>query len=403
MNSDPAASGEGNSAVDQLEEVRKAYRILGLHNGRWPMATLVILALSVAVTGVAQLSPASLPLFLFSSGYGIWSGHQWFGLIGSIFIHAGVLHLACNCYWFWLFGRIMEVELGWMRYLSLVIGCAWMTGTVELALSGNPGVGLSGVLYAMFGYMIMNRGRIQAFSHVLPSKTIALLGVWLFACIGLTYLGVLAVANGAHFAGFGAGCAIGFVSREKASRLFPVTVVMVAVSSLPLFWAPWQESWLVSQATHCFKAGRQSDAMPYVERVLLKNPKNGWAYRVKGYIQVSNKQYRDAKATFANACNLSRDDAHVANSLAWLLCTCPDASVRDGESAVKEAKRACDLTNWESAACLDTYAAALAETNDFAGAVQWETKAAELAADKSPEYQEHLAAFKAGRAWRDPK
>jgi tetratricopeptide (TPR) repeat protein len=60
---------------------------------------------------------------------------------------------------------------------------------------------------------------------------------------------------------------------------------------------------------------------------------------------------------------------------AWLLATCPNASFRNGEQAVQDAKIACELTNWSDEAAIDSLAAAYAETGDFDSAVRYAEQA----------------------------
>jgi tetratricopeptide (TPR) repeat protein len=65
----------------------------------------------------------------------------------------------------------------------------------------------------------------------------------------------------------------------------------------------------------------------------------------------------------------------VLNNRAWLRATCPDASIRNGQLAIADAKKACELDTWISPYNIDTLAAAYAESGDFDSAVRYQQEA----------------------------
>ena len=60
---------------------------------------------------------------------------------------------------------------------------------------------MSGVVYAIFGFMLVLRGRFPAFRQVLSRQIVRLFGAWLVACMIATYADIWQVGNAAHFCG----------------------------------------------------------------------------------------------------------------------------------------------------------------------------------------------------------
>ena len=65
--------------------------------------------------------------------------------------------------------------------------------------------------------------------------------------------------------------------------------------------------------------------------------------------------------------------------LAWLLATCPDAAARNGPEAVRQATKACELTQYAQPLLIGTLGAAQAEAGDFLAAIATAERAAALA------------------------
>jgi tetratricopeptide (TPR) repeat protein len=95
--------------------------------------------------------------------------------------------------------------------------------------------------------------------------------------------------------------------------------------------------------------------------------------------------------------------ARVLSDRAWLRATCPNASFRNGQRAVKDAKAACSIMVWKDEHMIDTLAAAYAETGDFKSAVQYAAQALAvkgISADSTKLFQQHLALFQQNKPIR---
>src|SRR5205807_6285695 len=77
---------------------------------------------------------------------------------------------------------------------------------------------------------------------------------------------------------------------------------------------------------------------------------------------------------------VGNDDEYceMLNDRAWLRATCADPSIRNGQLAIADAKKACEIDEWQDTSYMDTLAAAYAEAGDFDSAVRYEEQAISL-------------------------
>ena len=161
------------------------------------------------------------------------------------------------------------------------------------------------------------------------------------------------------------------------------------------------------------KQGKVDEAIAHYQKALKIKPHSAPAHRRlslalqgQGKFTKAVVHYQKAIANYQKTSGVIPDYALTVNNLAWLLATCSDASVRDGNRAVKLAKKAIDLSGGKSPAILDTLAAAYAETQQFQKAVATAQEAVALAksakqAILASRIQSHLDLYRAGRPYRE--
>lgn len=139
-------------------------------------------------------------------------------------------------------------------------------------------------------------------------------------------------------------------------------------------------------------------------RALELDPQLADLYIGRAAVWEAKGEYAKALADLAKAEQIDANDAEPHNGRAWLLATCPDDQVRDGQQAVAEAQKACELTQWKDFNCIDTLAAAYAETGDFENAVTYVERAIEQAPDdKKAGYQERLEQYRQKKPYRQQR
>ncbi len=143
----------------------------------------------------------------------ILSGQIW-RLFTPMFIHYGLPHLVFNMLALYWFGGLIELRKGSWVLLALVLTAgpvsffaqyAWDVQQYGLERAGLPG-GMSGVIYALFGFCWM-RGEYDPESGLrVSSNTVIWMLLWLALCTSGAFG---AIANAAHIGGLAFGVGVG--------------------------------------------------------------------------------------------------------------------------------------------------------------------------------------------------
>jgi tetratricopeptide (TPR) repeat protein len=120
-------------------------------------------------------------------------------------------------------------------------------------------------------------------------------------------------------------------------------------------------------------------ALDDYNRAIQLAPDDARAYICRAMVAKQRRAFAQAVAELTDLTQMAPGNPEVHRVLARILATCYKDEVRDGSRAVQEATRACELTRWRDPDCLDTLAAAFAETGDYDSAVAWQKQAIALA------------------------
>jgi membrane associated rhomboid family serine protease len=177
---------------------------------RWPIANFVILALLLICY---VIEPASIP----NIGQGVepyvLARGNPLGLIGHIFLHGGIVHLAGNMLFLWVFGNAVCVRVGNLAYPFIFLALGAVAGLAHLSLNGAPAIGASGAISGIVGMFLVwfpTHYMSVFYLWIFGVGTFQIRSYWMillwlaFDILGAA-LGWSGVAYWAHVGGFAAG------------------------------------------------------------------------------------------------------------------------------------------------------------------------------------------------------
>ena len=121
-----------------------------------------------------------------------------------------IMHIVFNLLAFSVLGRLLETIYGSFRLALLLIVLAWVASAAEIEFDHGVGIGISGVVYGIFGFMI-GASPSNPFLWWFVKKNAPMLIGWAVICVFLTQTHVLAIGNAAHFGGLIYGVIYGLI------------------------------------------------------------------------------------------------------------------------------------------------------------------------------------------------
>lgn len=170
------------------------------------------------ITHGVDLPPASIqPIYL--------------TLITAMFLHGGIVHIAGNMLFLWIFGNNIEDAMGSLRFIVFYLLCGLVAAFAQIAVGPNsdiPNIGASGAIAGVLGayLLLFPRAEVQTlvflgfFVRLVRLPALLFLGLWFVLQLfsGVAGLGMEAtggVAWFAHIGGFIAGIVLINIFRRR--------------------------------------------------------------------------------------------------------------------------------------------------------------------------------------------
>jgi membrane associated rhomboid family serine protease len=166
---------------------------------------------------------------------------QFWRLFTAMFLHAGLLHVALNAYFFWLFGRMVEASFGrtWMVLIYVVAGFLASVASYAFGPATTLAVGASGAISGVFGAFIAYNYRRRQHAMNAANLRLALTVIVLNAVIAIGYT---SIDWRAHVGGLVAGFALGYLAdssgpaRQRAVVRFAGVATLVVIGIALVLW-----------------------------------------------------------------------------------------------------------------------------------------------------------------------
>lgn len=150
-------------------------------------------------------------------------------LLSAMFMHGGLIHIAGNMLYLWIFGDNVEDRMGHLKYLIFYLLCGVLASMAHIFFAPNsrvPSLGASGAIAGVLGaYLVLfprQNVRVYQLGMIVNVPALIVIGLWgvLQFIGGFGSLGNVGESGGvaymAHVGGFVAGLLLVFLFRNPA-------------------------------------------------------------------------------------------------------------------------------------------------------------------------------------------
>lgn len=288
---------------------------------------IAVIYVAMVASGVSPTDPETGELIAWGADFGPLTlrGEPW-RLVSSMFLHAGILHLAFNGWALWTLGRLTERLLGALPF-ALVYLLSGIAGDLA-SLLVHPmlvSVGASGAIFGAAGALVSLQylRKLPATAMVLRRD---LAGIGTFVVYNLVYGATqTGIDNAAHVGGLLTGLALAAVvplpvakgetrPRARTVATFGLASVLLAVGGA-FVWrarAPVAE---LGAALELIDAGHTDSGIQTLERVVTRWPNEARVHYLLGAAYLQANRLDESVGSLRKAIRLDSLNPGFANEL----------------------------------------------------------------------------------------
>jgi membrane associated rhomboid family serine protease len=236
----------------------------------------------------------------------IYIGQYW-GVLTNSLIHVYIWHFSLNFVLLLLFARRVERSYGTLFFL-IFGGCASIvTSCVQLAMSGDAGIGMTGVNLAFLYFMLADSDSYWKWKYFKPLALVFGSLVLVFALINFQtkwiLLGFSSIITGIIF-----GYITGLINKNKKIQIsFFSTALVICFGTL--IFNPFSSEWNTIKGYESFHTGDIQTARRYYNSAIQLSDKNVVAKKNLNLILIDslssiaytkhrNKKYDEARKIY---------------------------------------------------------------------------------------------------------
>jgi len=222
------------------------------------------------------ISDATLTKFGAPTAIEIFGGKYW-GIVTNSFVHFQIGHLLINLIGTLFIASYVERRIGFWKLFGFGLVASLVSSAFQVSISNDAGIGLSGVNYALFGFIFGKTFFDLRFRIVTKNLAFILMILFIPFCeLMNSYSGwnIASVALGAGLF-FGIFFA-GLFSNYKTSSFIGL-LLMISFSLGGLFYSPWSSEWNCSKGMKFHELGYLKEARKYYSAAKHINSKSNCA------------------------------------------------------------------------------------------------------------------------------